>query len=67
MDGGSWILGTHKACWNWAFEYWIEQKDTQVQRTTCAKIEEEEGRAGRKDLCNTKQVVLERSKIGKSA
>ena len=31
------------------------------------KIQEEEGRAGRKDIGITKQVVLERSKIGKSA
>ena len=37
------------------------------QRTTCAKMQEEEGRAGRKDIGITKQVVLERSKIGKSA
>ena len=34
---------------------------------TCSKIQEEGGRAGRKDLGNTKQVVLEVSEIGKLA
>ena len=36
-------------------------------KVTQTKIQEEEGRGGRKDLGNTKQVVLERSEMGKLA
>ena len=35
--------------------------------TTCLKLKEEEGRAGRKILGNNKQVVCEGSEMGMSA
>ena len=44
---------------------YFSYKILQVITDNLLKIQEEEGRAGRNDLANTKQVVLEGSKIGK--